>query len=219
MKAASMHEATKPHADMSDYEAAAWAALINSVGRRDQRRRLKPVKKVEELAEKVLGRVETILDDHEKLAAIAGGLGEPLTGLQDLLQRAATASISDKRLLRKAAKRDASIVRFADIWKVDLEVPDRLLAHQTVINSAGMAAEGVGSRALVTGALLSSTIIGASSFAIIAAAVSTDVAANLAVGSRVVAKTAKAYGYDTNLPDERLFMFGVLSYGSTFRRR
>ncbi len=142
-------------------------------------------------------------------------MGKPLTGLQDLLARAAVFSVSSKSLLRRAGRRDSGITALADLRRADLEIPDRLLSRHTLAYGVTMAAEGAGTALLVTGAVVSSTVSGGTTMAVAAAAVAADVSVNLAAASRVVAKIALTYGYDVSLPDERIYALGVLNYGTT----
>lgn len=211
-----MPEVLRPHADMSDYEAAAWRRLIERVGRREKRRRqLRPIKKVQELTEAAAEKVEAMLEDHARIKAIVDGMGAPLSGLQDLLVRGAATSVSSNRLLKRAGRRDAAIRSLSDLRNADLQVPDKLLANHTLAYGAAMAVEGAGTSLLITGAVVSSTVTGGTTMAVAAAAVATDVSANLGAAARVVAKIALTYGYDATLPDERLYALGVLNYGTS----
>jgi hypothetical protein len=210
-----MPEATKPHPDMSDYEAKAWTSLIEQVGRRHQRKQAKPIKKAEEIAAATFERIEKLLDDHEQLKQITDGLGKPLVALQDLVSRASAATVSSSRILKRAGRIDEHITSLDNLREADLSVADRLLRAHTLAYGVGMAAEGAATSLAITGAVVSSTVTGGATLAVAAGALSTDVAANLAAASRLAAKVAMSYGYDTRLPDEQIYALGVLNYGST----
>lgn len=200
---------------MSAYEAAAWFGLIEHVGRREKRRQLKPVKRAEEIAAAAYERLEAVLDDHEQLRRITDELGRPLVALQDLVNRMSASTVSSSRIFRRAGRIDNGIPSLDGLRRADLQVADRLLRAHTMAYGAGMAVEGAATSLAITGAVVSSTVTGGTSLALAAGALSTDVAANLAAASRLVAKVAMSYGYDTQLPTERLYALGVLNYGST----
>lgn len=210
-----MAEMTKAHPGMSDYEGAAWSQLIDRVSNDEQRRQLKPVAKISELAEAANERVEEFLDDHHNLGQAAEAFTKPLAGLQNVLSRLAASSISEQRVLRRAARRDPSISSMTDLHHADLELPDRMLSRHTLTYGVGLAVEGAATSLLVTGFVVSSTVSGGVTLAAAAAAISADVTANLAAGSRLVAKIAMSYGYDTRLPEEQIYALGVLNYGTT----
>ena len=210
-----MTEAIKPNPAMSDYEAAAWQQLLDRVNKAEQRQRIKPVEKMNELAEAASEKVGEFLEDHQNLNKAAELFLKPLTGLQDLLTRAAASSVSERRILRKASRRDPLIKTMADLRRADLEVPDRMLSLHTVAYGVGLAAEGAATSLVITGFVVSSTVSGGVTLGAAAAAVSADVTANLAASSRLVADIAMSYGYDTRLPDEQIYALGVLSYGTT----
>lgn len=199
---------------MSDYEQQAWDLLLERVGRREARKQLKPVRKMNELVDATASKLEELMDDHELIQRIMDGASKPFAGLQDALTRATEASISKDRLVARAAKRDPQIARIEDLWRADLRLADSLVSKRALKYEVVLGAEGAASSLAVTGAVVSSTVSGGTTLAVAAAAISTDVAANLAAATRVVAKTALAYGYDIESPDERVYMLGVLNYGS-----
>lgn len=200
---------------MSDYEAAAWQQLLERVNKTEQRRRIKPVAKINELAEAANEKIGEFLEDHQNLNQAAEIFVKPLTGLQNLLTRAAASSVSERHVLRKAARRDHSITSMADLRRADLEVPDRMLSLHTLTYGIGLAAEGAATSLIITGFVVASSVSAGVSLGAAAAAVSADVTANLAAGSRLVADIAMSYGYDTRLPDEQIYALGVLNYGTT----
>lgn len=210
-----MTEVLKPHPDMSDYEVAAWTQLLERVNKAEQRRQIKPVAKINELAEAANEKIEAFLDDHQNASKALEAFTKPLTGLQSLLTRAAASSVSERRVLRKAGRRDSSIRSMADLRRADLEVPDRMLSRHTLAYGVGLAVEGAATSLLVTGFVVSSSVSGGVTLAAAAGAISADVTTNLAAGSRVVAKIAMSYGYDTQLPDEQIYALGVLNFGTT----
>lgn len=210
-----MPEAQQLHPDMSAYEITAWNELVERVRRREDRRQIAAVKKAGELAEAANKRLEGYLDDHENVKAAADAFTKPVAGLQNLLTRLGASSVSDRRVLRRASRRDPKITNLADLRAADLEIPDRLLVRQNLTSGVVMAAEGAATSLAVTGFVVSSTVTGGTTLAVAAAALATDVTANLAAASRLVAKIAMSYGYDPRLPDEQLFALGVLNYGTT----
>ncbi|WP_375429690.1 EcsC family protein [uncultured Friedmanniella sp.] len=210
-----MTEVKNAHLAMSEYEAAAWTKLIERVRRREQRQQVAPIRKAAELGDAASKRLETYLDDHQQVKTVADSVLAPLTGLQNLLSRAATASVSDRRIIKRAGRLDSAVTSLTDIRKADLAVPDRLLSLHTLTYGVGLGVEGAATSLLITGFVVSSTVSGGTTLAAAAAAVSTDVAANLAAASRLVAKVAMSYGYDTRLPEEQLYALGVLNYGTT----
>ncbi len=210
-----MPESLRPHADMSDYEAAAWDQLIERVRRQENRRQLAAVEKVGELAEAAEKRLQKFFDEHENVQEIADTLSKPFAGLQGIISRLGASSVSDQRILRRAARRDPSITSLEDLRHADLEVADRLLSRHNLTYSVVMAAEGAATSLAVTGFVVSSTVTGGTTLAAAAAAITTDVTANITAGSRLVAKIAMSYGYDPRLPDEQLYALGVMNYGTT----
>ncbi len=208
-------ESLKPHPDMSDYEVAAWDQLIERARRHEGRRQRPAVKKVSELAEAANERLENFFDDHENVQSIAEAFAAPFAGLQGLLTRLGASSVSDKRVVRRAARRDPKITSLAGLRAADLEISDRLLVRHNLTYSLVMAAEGAATSLAVTGFVVSSTVSGGTTLAAAAGAVATDVTANLAAASRLVAKIAISYGYDPRLPDEQLYALGVMNYGTT----
>lgn len=109
-----MPESLQPHPDMSDYEVAAWNQLIERVRRHENRRQIRAVEKASELAEAANQRLDVFLDDHENARAVAEAFTKPFAGLQNLLTRLGASSVSDKRVLRRAARRDPNI----KIWPI-----------------------------------------------------------------------------------------------------
>lgn len=210
-----MPESLRPHLDMSDYEAAAWSELLERVSRRESRRQLAAVEKFSELADAANDRLTEFLSDHDNMKAVAEGFTRPITGIQTLLTRFATSSVSEKRVLQRAARRNPSITSLALLRAADLEVSDRLLTRHTLAYGAVLAVEGAATSLLVTGLEVSSTVAGGTTLAAVAAAVAADVTANLAAASRLVAEVAISYGYDPTLPEEQLYALGVLNYGTT----
>jgi hypothetical protein len=210
-----MPESLRPHADMSDYEATAWNQLLERVQRRENRRTARPVEKITGLAEATNKRLEAFFEDHENAKAVAEAFSKPVTGLQTLLTRFATSTVSDRRTVRRAARRDPNITSLTGLRAANLEIPDRMFRRHTVAYGVALAAEGAGTSLLITGFIVSSTVTGGTTLAAVAAAVAADVTANLAAASRLVADVAISYGYDPALPDEQLFALGVLNYGTT----
>lgn len=210
-----MPEFLQPHPDMSVYEQVAWNELIARVRRREDRRLPRPVERVGELADEANKRIEGFFDDHENVKTLVEAFTKPVTGLQTLLTRFTTSSVSDRRVLRRAARRDPSITSLTGLRAADLEIPDQLLSRHTLAYGAALAVEGAATSLLITGFVVSSTVTGGTTLAAVAAAVAADVTANLAAASRLVAEVAISYGYDPALPEEQLYALGVLNYGTT----
>lgn len=210
-----MPESLSPHPDMSVYEVDAWNELMESVRRRENRRQVPFAKKVGELAEAATERVENFFDDHENVKSVAEAFTKPFAGLQRLISRIGTSTVSDQRVLRRAARLDPSIRSLADLRAADLKIPDQLLIRHNLTYSIVMAAEGAATSLAVTGFVVSSTVSGGTTLAMAAGAVATDVTANLTASSRLVAQIAMSYGYDPSLPKEQLYALGVLNYGTT----
>lgn len=204
---------TKPHPAMSEYEAAAWTKLIDYANKADTGG-LRPLRAAQRAIGRASDRASAFIDDHERVSAVIDTALTPLEGLNRILTDAATATVRDQGVVRRAQRKDASISALSDIRARDLSVPDSLIGKPGLRYGVALGAEGAASALAITGLTVSSTVSGGTTLVVAVGAVAADVVTNLGAAARVVAVIATSYGYDLNEPDEQLYASGVLSYGS-----
>ncbi|MBW3084266.1 hypothetical protein KEM60_00453 [Austwickia sp. TVS 96-490-7B] len=142
---------------------------------------------------------------------------------------AAMATLSSERVMRSYRRHHVNVHTLEDIHRLDLEDADAQLRRTKIplLYGFSSAASGggaalamtAGSIGAVTGGLLGAGIGSAPGMGTVAAAMTVDAAALLALNSRVVAHTALIYGYDSADPAERLFTMSVINLGSALTAR
>ena len=95
---------------------------------------------------------------------------------------------------------------------LDLEHLDRRRPGQ-IVPLAGAATSAAASIA-VTGTTVSTTVTGGAAAGTVVAAVAGDIASSMALLGRAIAEVAVHYGFDPSVPEEELFLLGVLGFSS-----
>ncbi|MFD0201409.1 MULTISPECIES: EcsC family protein [Saccharothrix] len=207
---------------MSPYERAAWQDIERW---RDERlaadeRHLLPQRvrdrlvKGREIAKGRLGQVP----GSEQMAAI---VHNSVDGLLDLVNKASEATLRRKAVVAAYARRGHAVSELSDIHKLDLSDIDKAKPRLELGYTTFGTIEGAGAGLAVSGGTLLATaggIFGAGAGAApgagtVAATMAADAVFVLGAMTRAIAHTAAYYGYDTELPQERVFALGVLNFG------
>lgn len=207
---------------MSPYERAAWEDIERW---RDERltateRHLLPQRVRDRLAkggEIAKGRLEHV-PGSEQLAAI---VHNSIDGLLNLVNKASEATLRRKAVVAAYAKRGHAVSELSDIHKLDLREIDKAMPRLGLSYTTFSTIEGAGAGLAVSGGELLATaggVFGAGAGAApgagtVAAAIAADAVLVLGAMTRAIAHTAAYYGYDTELPQERVFALGVLNFG------
>ena len=208
--------------DMSSYERAAWDDVVRwQVGRlADAERAARRGKARDRLARaSEFGR--------EKLDAIPGSqqlaatLTKAVDGMLTMVNKAAEKTVRRDAVVDAYAKRGHTVTDIADIRRLDLEDIDKVKPRLDLRYASGTAVTGAVTGLAVSGGEILATVGTVASAGAAAApgagtvvgALAADAVAVLGAMTRAVARTAAFYGYDTDLPQERIFALGVLNFG------
>jgi hypothetical protein len=210
------------HNGMPDYDRQAWAEVSTWLEKRlhASDRRLVPRalrEKLEELRENAQRTAEKIPGAewfHELFL-------NALDGLLTLVNRLSEASLRRDAVVEGFAKRGHVVTDLADIRKLDLRDIDKVKPRLDLHYALGSAVEGAAAGFAVSGGEIvatGGTILGvgagvAPGAGTVVGVMAADAAAVLVATTRVVAHTAAYYGYDTELPEERIFALGVMNFG------
>ncbi|MEV4055981.1 EcsC family protein [Amycolatopsis sp. NPDC049688] len=207
---------------MSPYERVAWQDIERWRNERlaVNERRLVPQGVRDRLAkggQVAKGRLEQV-PGAEQLTAI---VHNSIDGLLTLVNKASEATLRRKAVVAAYAKRGHVVGELSDIHRLDLGDIDKAKPRLGLSYTAVSAVEGAGAGLAVSGGELLTTaggIFGAGAGAApgagtVAAAIAVDTVFVLGAMTRAIAHTAAYYGYDTELPQERVFALGVLSFG------
>jgi EcsC family protein len=149
------------------------------------------------------------------------GRGYSIDGLLSLVNKASEATLRRKAVIAAYAKRGHAVSELSDIHALDLSDIDKAKPRLGLSYTAFSTVEGAGAGLAVSGGELLATaggVFGAGAGAApgagtVAAAIAADAVLVLGAMTRAVAHTAAYYGYDTELPQERVFALGVLNFG------
>lgn len=207
---------------MSRYERAAWEDIERW---RDKRlvadeRHLLPQGVRDRLAkgrEIAKGRLEQV-PGAEQVAAI---VRNAIDGLLTLVNKASEATLRREAVVAAYAKRGHAVSELSDIHELDLSDIDKAKPRLGLGYTAFGTIEGAGAGLAVSGGTLLATaggVFGAGAGAApgagtVAGAMAADAVLVLGAMTRAIAHTAAYYGYDTELPQERVFALGVLNFG------
>lgn len=207
---------------MSPYELAAWQDIERW---REERlavseRRLVPQRVRDRLAKGgqiAKGRLEQ-MPGAEQLTSVVQNSVE---GLLRLVNKTSEATLRRKAVVAAYAKRGHAVSELSDIHQLGLDDIDKVKPRLGLRYTAFSAVEGAGAGLAVSGGELLTTaggVFGAGAGAApgagtVAAAMAADAVLVLGAMTRAIAHTAAYYGYDTELPQERVFALGVLSFG------
>jgi hypothetical protein len=195
---------------MSTYEARAWSAMRDAERKRRESATTRAGEKLDEFTHGVEKRVRksqiasAVLDLADE-TIVKGFEGAALAVLLPSIQ---TVSF-DKRVARLGSKH-AGIA--GDRLFVDLDLAQIDKGRPTVRVPLLGAAESLGASVLITYAQLNKDMDPDKKVKLVLGAVTADVAASLAFIGRALAEVAVHYGYDPTLPEEELFLLGVLNY-------
>jgi hypothetical protein len=133
--------------------------------------------------------------------------------------RISRAGLSPTRVVAKHQKRGHDVSALHDLRRLDLAQVDAVRGRAASwLYPASAAMSGAGAGLVYTGGALAVTAsagaAAAPSGGAIAGAFVADTTAVLALGSRVVGRTALLYGYDPESPAEKLFIMSVVNAGT-----
>lgn len=146
---------------------------------------------------------------------------EAVTGLLGSVDRAAAASVHRKAILSRFTKHGYDVAELLDIRRLDLRDIDRVKPRVDLRYTVASLGEGAVAGAAMSGGLMVAAgggIAGAGAGAapgvlLLTGVMAADALAVLAASSRVSAEIAAYYGYDVELPHERVYAAGVLGVG------
>ncbi|MEV5557214.1 EcsC family protein [Nonomuraea wenchangensis] len=195
---------------MSDYEARAWAALLDVERKRRNGLRARVAGKVAvvtkragEQIRKVPGAEKVVeLGDETVVKALEGGFKAVFLP--------ALRSASLEKRVEKLRRRHQDLGAGSPFKSLDLKDLDKGRPTLT-IPFIGVLQSGVAS-VVVTGATVSTTVSGGTTAGVAVVAVASDAVISMALLGRAVSEVAVHYGYDPRAPEEELFLMGVLNY-------
>lgn len=205
--------------EMPEYDARAWAALVDGEQRSTQR--LLPSamrKRLSGTGAAARSHLESLPGSEHFERLLVDALG----GLTEFGSRAARASLRRDLVLRAYRKRGHLVDSIEDIRRLELRTIDVVMPRLDVAYiaaaftegaAAGLAVSG-GQITMAGGALLGAGVGAAPGAGVVVGAMAADAAAVLVATQRAVAHVAAYYGYDTDRPEERLFALGVLGVGT-----
>ncbi len=207
---------------MNPYERAAWEEIERWRAERlaANERHLLPQRVRDHLnkgREIAKGRFEQV-PGSEQMAAI---VHNSVDGLLTLVNKASEATLRRKAVVAAYAKRGHAVSELGDIHELDLSEIDKAKPRLGLSYTAFSTIEGAGAGLAVSGGELLATVGGifgagagaAPGAGTVAAAMAADAVLVLGAMTRAIAHTAAYYGYDTELPQERVFALGVLNFG------
>ncbi|WIX82880.1 EcsC family protein [Amycolatopsis carbonis] len=207
---------------MSPYELAAWQDIERWRSERlaVSERRLVPQRVRDRMArggQIAKGRLEQV-PGVDQLTAI---VHNSIDGLLTLVNKASEATLRRKAVVAAYAKRGHAVSELSDIHQLDLVDIDKAKPRLGLSYTTFSAVEGAGAGLAVSGGELLTTaggVFGAGAGAApgagtVAATIAADAVFVLGAMTRAIAHTAAYYGYDTELPQERVFALGVLNFG------
>ena len=207
-------------AGMSEYERKAWQALIDQAQGNDaqpgpfgewtQKAKLR----AKAAAATAHAAIERAPGGDQALEMADEAMAKAMQALQKAFVERGLNSVKPATIAK--AFRDEGVVvgSYDDIRPLDLKICDRSVPRRKQRYVVIAASEGAASSLAVTGAVVSSTVSGGTTFSVAVAAVSADVMAVMVGMGRIVALVAAHYGYDVREPDEQVFASGVLAYSS-----
>lgn len=151
--------------------------------------------------------------------ALPDWTGPAGSSMKGALSKASRVGLSPDGVVKKHQKAGHDVARLADVRRLDLEDVDSVRGRGASWYYPAMAAAtGAGAGFAITGGSLTVVASAGASAAPSAAAVfgayAADGAAVLALSSRAVGQIALSYGYDPELPAEKLFVLAVVNAGT-----
>jgi len=209
--------------DFTPYDRGAWQELERWQEKRlaARSRRLLPASVRDQI-----GKARESL--QERIPAVPGAdefhalFIRALEGIQGAINRIAIASISKRAVISAYRKHGHEINDIQDIRTLELRDIAKSKPRLDLRYVLSVAAEGAAAGLTISGGEIvaaGGAIAGAGAGAApgagtVVAAIAADAATVIAASARAVAETAAYYGYDPELPEERLFALGVLNFGT-----
>lgn len=156
----------------------------------------------------------------EEVRAQVGEWGHAaVTSATRTVARVSRAGLSPRRVVRKHRAAGHEVVSLADIRALDLEQVDRIRGRGLDwYYPAAAALSGAGAGLAITGGELAIVVSGGAAAApgagTVSAAILLDSTAVLGLASRAVGHVSLYYGYDPEVPAEKLFVLSVVNAGT-----
>jgi hypothetical protein len=204
---------------MTPYDAAAWEAIQR--WHEPTASRLRVPDSAKQLVTRGGQRLRSAVAQIPGSETVEDAVQSAVGGLLELLDRAAVASVRKGAVLERYAGHGHSLSDLADIRTLDLATVDKVQPRLNLRYSLVAAVEGAGAGLAISGGEIlaaGGTIFGAGAGATpgvltIVGVTAADAAAVVGACSRVTAEVGAYYGYDAELPHERLFAAGVMGVG------
>lgn len=201
---------------LSTYDRAAWDE-IQSWKNEKSGRSLVPARPKQAIA-RAGKAVARKAGDVPGASAIARTLQRAVEGAFTTADRISVASVRRGAIVKRFARAGHDVVDLSDIRQLDLRTVDRVRPRVDLRYMLGSAAEGAGAGAAMTGAealTAGGTVLGVGAGAapgagLLITVTVADAIAVVAACSRVAAEIGAYYGYDAELPQERIYSMGVL---------
>ena len=207
-------------AGMSEYERKAWQELIDQAhAKAGQEGRYEEwttnaKRRVKAAATKAREAVERVPRGDQALEMADTAMAKAMQGLNTAFVERGLHSVKPATTFKVFRKEGMVVGSYDDIRLLDLRICDRSLPRRKGRYIVIASAEGAATSIAVTGAMVSETVSGGTTFGVAVAAITADVTAVMVGMGRIIALVAAQYGYDVREPDEQVFASGVLAYSS-----
>lgn len=166
---------------------------------------------------RVADGVKAVPGSGAALAAVEGAVG----GLLQSVDRVAVASVHRGAIISRHERRGHDVTELSDIRGLELHDIDKAKPRVDLRYTLASAAEGAVAGAAISGGYIVATAgsvasagaAAAPGAAILVGTAAADAVSVLAASSRMSAEIAAYYGYDVELPHERMYAAGVLGVG------
>lgn len=204
---------------MTAYDREAWTA-VQKWREPSAARQLVPAS-VSRASASTLKRVGSTARAVPGAAQVAGAVEAAMSGMFTSVDKLAVASVNRGAITQRFAKAGHAVASLEDIRALDLRDIDRVRPRIDLRYALASMAEGALAGAAMTGGevlVAGGTVFGmgagaAPGIGVLVSATAADAVAVLAASSRVTAEIAAYYGYDAELPQERLYAAGALGVG------
>ncbi|NHT17953.1 EcsC family protein [Cellulomonas sp. IC4_254] len=194
---------------MSDYERRAYKRLTEPpVGARS----FVP-EPVREAAAKVGKSVRRGAQQVPGHLAVEEAYAKAAKGLIDVTAGSGVHSVSLRGAIQRHQKNGRKVTRAEDFLALDLRECDEALPNRKRAHEVVALAEGAAASLAITGTVVSTTVTGGATAAVVLGAVAVDSVVVMAGLGRIVGEVAVSYGFDPNLPEEEIFALQVMSLG------
>lgn len=204
---------------MSKYDAQAWQAIQE--WHQPSSPRWKPPATAITVLRSGRQKLRAGIDHVPGSSTVLDAVQNALAGLLGPVDRAAAATLNTGRILARFNRRGHAVAVLGDIRGLDLQVIDRVKPRVDLRYVVALALEGAAAGVAMSGGEIvaaGGTVLGAGAGAapgigMLVGVTAADAVAVLAASSRVTSEIAAYYGYDVELPHERLYAAGVLGVG------